>query len=222
METTSVFFFWLLAGLFVVFAGLRAAGVSAERIGRDAALVLAAVLDCMPVPHRLSAFMQRYRKAVAVVGVVAAIFFAPSLVAAILLVAILAAVRQVATILLVAILADVKQPGDAGASDPAADAGTISGVLVDHGKAPYMNDNNNSPSYYVELMRGDQTKVVWGVGLAGAIDRAGANWGDTISLKHIGRRATMVPQARPEDGTRPVWKRAMRNSWDVVIQRSGA
>ncbi len=205
MEATSVFFTGLLVGLAFVFTVLRIAGVSAERIGWGTAQLLLAV----PLLRRPIAFMQHHRKAVTVVGVIAAIVFVPSL---------------TVVALLVAIFFLIKLLGDAvgTASGDAVDAGGISGVLVDHGQAPYLNDTGNSRSYYVELMRGDQAKVVWSVDLAGAIGKAGANRGDTIALKHTGRRATMVPVAKPETGNRPAWKRAMRNSWDVVVLKPGA
>ncbi len=223
METTSVFFTGLLVGLAFVFTVLRITGVSAQRIGWGAGQLLLAVLGCAPVLRWPIAFIQQHHKALAVVGGIAAIVFVPSLTIAALLVAIFFLIKLLGDAVGVASGSAANVGEIVGlVSGSAANAGGISGALVDHGEAPYLHKADNSPSYYVELMRGDQTKVVWSVDLAGAISKAGATRGDTISLKHTGRRETMVPVARPEAGTRPVWKRAMRNSWDVVIISSGA
>ncbi len=223
METTSVFFAGLLVGLAFVFTALRITGVSAQRIGWGAGQLLLAVLGCAPVLRWPIAFMQQHHKALAVVGGIAAIVFVPSLTIATLLVAIFFLIKLLGDAVVITSGSATNVGEVVGrVSRSAANAGLISGVLVDHGEAPYLNNPDNSQSYYVELMRGRKAKVVWGVGLADAIGKAGANQGDTISLKHTGRRETMVPVARPEAGTRPVWKRAMRNSWDVVIISSGA
>ncbi len=82
-----------------------------------------------------------------------------------------------------------------------------SGVLVDHGVAPYENDPSNRDSYFVTLSykEGEQ-RTIWGVDLERAMAKADAEIGDRIALEHTGSEKVRLP-----DG-----KTAERHSWEVV------
>ncbi len=67
-----LFFAVLIAGMAVVFVGLRAVGVSSERIGRGVARILR-----VPGLRGVAAFSRRHRKTVGIVGTVLAVGLAP-------------------------------------------------------------------------------------------------------------------------------------------------
>ncbi len=86
-------------------------------------------------------------------------------------------------------------------------ANRASGVLVDHGVAPYENDPNNRDSYFVTLaFREGEERTIWGVDLARAMKEAQSEIGDRIALEHKGAQTVTLP-----DGTT-----AERNAWAVV------
>lgn len=92
-------------------------------------------------------------------------------------------------------------------------ANRASGVLVDHGKAPFENDPNNRNSYFVTLsFREGEQRTIWGVDLARAMAKADPRIGDRIALEHKGSETVQLP-----DG-----KTAERNSWEVVPIRDVA
>ncbi|MBW9116387.1 Ti-type conjugative transfer relaxase TraA [Rhizobium cauense] len=81
------------------------------------------------------------------------------------------------------------------------------GVLIAHGEAPYEHKPGNRGSYYVTLGYSDgQTRTVWGVDLARAMDESKAEIGDRIGLKHVGSQRVTLPDGTEVD----------RNSWKVV------
>ncbi len=104
-----LFFALLIAGLAVAFVGLRAAGVSSERIGRVAAQ-FARVLEKIPGLRYLANFFRRHRKAVGIVGTVLAIGLAPfALAGAVLVVVSVAAIYAYGYL---AQFADVEEESD--------------------------------------------------------------------------------------------------------------
>lgn len=73
-------------------------------------------------------------------------------------------------------------------------AGLI-GKLGRHGKAPYLHDVENEPSYFVSIEGARGEKTVWGVDLERAIKQSGARLGEIISL-----------ESKPVDGSkRKAW-----------------
>lgn len=88
------------------------------------------------------------------------------------------------------------------------------GEIVDHGKAPYRFDKKNDDSYYVILNTRAGEQVIWGKGLAEAMQQRRA--GEQIVLKNIGKRDVTV-QERVRDAlgqvvaTRP--KESQLNAW---------
>jgi hypothetical protein len=92
------------------------------------------------------------------------------------------------------------------------------GQLVNHGPAPYKNDEKNSQSYFVTLRTEAGDKTVWGVDLERAVSEAGAKPGDKISIENQGRQQVTV-QAPVHDAKGDVVgfeeKLVHRNQWDV-------
>lgn len=88
------------------------------------------------------------------------------------------------------------------------------GEVVDHGKAPYKFDKENDESYYVTLKTRTGEQVIWGKGLAEAME--GRKVGEQIVLQNIGKRDVTV-QERVKDeqgqvvGVRP--KESQLNAW---------
>lgn len=88
------------------------------------------------------------------------------------------------------------------------------GEIVDHGRAPYQFDKNNDDSYYVTLQTRAGEQVIWGKGLAEAVQERSA--GEQVVLQNIGKRDVTV-QERVRDaqghvvGTRP--KESQLNAW---------
>nr|WP_317623844.1 LPD7 domain-containing protein [Acidovorax sp. SUPP3334]BDH38353.1 hypothetical protein AVHM3334_23140 [Acidovorax sp. SUPP3334] len=88
------------------------------------------------------------------------------------------------------------------------------GEVVEHGSAPYKFDKENDDSYYVTLKTRSGEQVIWGKGLAEAMESRTV--GEQIVLQHIGKRDVTV-QERMRDaagkvvGTRP--KESQLNAW---------
>ncbi|WP_193087536.1 LPD7 domain-containing protein [Advenella sp. FME57] len=94
-----------------------------------------------------------------------------------------------------------------------------SGVLLEHGVAPYLQDKKNKPSYFVTLRHGETERTIWGVGLPVAIEESGAKVGDEIMLKNRGREPVEVDQpVYGDDGETVIGHEKVqthRNAWEV-------
>ncbi|MCL4068173.1 relaxase domain-containing protein [Pseudomonas sp. GX19020] len=82
----------------------------------------------------------------------------------------------------------------------------IQGTLSAHGTAPYRHQEGKKDSYFVTLQTQGGEKTFWGVGLAGAMERAGAAIGDSLTLKVVTSDPVKV---RDGEG----WKEVSRNAW---------
>ncbi len=88
------------------------------------------------------------------------------------------------------------------------------GEIVDHGRAPYQFNKDNDESYFVTLKTRAGEQVIWGKGLAEAVQERSA--GEQVVLQNIGKRDVTV-QERLRDGqghvvgTRP--KESQLNAW---------
>lgn len=124
------------------------------------------------------------------------------------------------------------RPSRGDASDSRADgrlrdrpADPLAGTLVDYGSAPYQNQPENSPSYFVSL-RGESGKVttLWGLDLERAIDDAKAEIGDQVQLGRSGKQRVQVQKPiRDQQGKiiDQVLSETERNTWSVsVLSRS--
>lgn len=93
------------------------------------------------------------------------------------------------------------------------------GELVEHGKAPYQNDPKEKENYFVNL-RDDkgEIKTIWGVDLERAIQESGAQPGEKVSLKFMGKQQVEVMVNERDEkgnviGQHPELKD--RNTWNV-------
>ncbi|RZT91065.1 putative DNA primase/helicase [Advenella incenata] len=96
-----------------------------------------------------------------------------------------------------------------------------SGILVNHGAAPYLHDDKNKPSYFVTLSQGETERTIWGVGLPAAIKESEAKIGDDITLKNLGREPVEVDQpVYGDDGKTVIGHETVlthRNAWEVTV-----
>lgn len=88
------------------------------------------------------------------------------------------------------------------------------GEIVEHGRAPYQFDKDNDDSYYVTLKTRAGEQVIWGKGLAEAMQERSA--GEKIVLQNIGKRdVTVIERVRDAQGqvigSRP--KESQLNTW---------
>lgn len=66
-------------------------------------------------------------------------------------------------------------------------------VLLEHGAAPYKNDKDNAPSYFVSYSDPDgATQTVWGKDLERAVRESGVKPGDPLTLENLGSRPVTV------------------------------
>lgn len=92
------------------------------------------------------------------------------------------------------------------------------GEIVDHGRAPYKFDKENDESYYVTLRTRAGDQVIWGKGLAEAMQERSV--GEQVVLQNIGKRDVTV-QERMRDaqgqvvGSRP--KESQLNAWKAEL-----
>ncbi|MCR5943925.1 hypothetical protein FG152_24440 [Ochrobactrum sp. XJ1] len=88
----------------------------------------------------------------------------------------------------------------------------LEGKIVDYGHAPYRNQKKGSDSFYITLATerfGERT--LWGVGLKSVLESSGAEAGDTINIKHAGKRAVTVPTNDGQTIT------THRNDWRIAF-----
>lgn len=89
------------------------------------------------------------------------------------------------------------------------------GEVIDHGHAPYKHDEKNDPSYFVVLKTPAGEQVVWGKGLAEAMQDQKV--GNEIVLQNIGKKAVTVNEkvrdaqgnvvaVRPKESQLNAWK----------------
>jgi len=104
------------------------------------------------------------------------------------------------------------------------DPDRMAGILINHGEAPYLNDEKNKDSYFVTLGQGDTERTIWGVGLHTAIEESQAKAGDHISLKNLGQVPVEVKQPVYSDDGKTVigheYVQAHRNAWAIGVSEN--
>lgn len=71
---------------------------------------------------------------------------------------------------------------------------TASGIINEHGSAPYNHIKENTKSYYVKLEQPNgEIKTVWGKGLEPAINESNIKIGENVTLTKIGENDVTVP-----------------------------
>ena len=95
----------------------------------------------------------------------------------------------------------------------------VVGTIVEHGKARYGHDEKAEQSYVVKVATAKGEKEVWGVDLARAMERSGANIGDAVALiQRAHERVTVPSPVKNEAGEVVGMARqpAKRNTWEVL------
>jgi len=99
--------------------------------------------------------------------------------------------------------------------------------LLEHGAAPYKNQDGAAQSYFARLrLPGGKETEVWGVDIARALEDAGVEVGDMVNLRRDGQKAVTIKQ-RDEDGNvkeiqthRNAWKAEKAGEHEQRLDRS--
>ncbi|MES2206783.1 MAG: LPD7 domain-containing protein [Pseudomonadota bacterium] len=93
------------------------------------------------------------------------------------------------------------------------------GVLVDHGKAPYNFDLNETKSYFVKYRTENQTeKIQWGTDLERAINESQAQKGQKISLERQEKQPVTPQNTQDKNGNMLEQEaRLFRTVWQVNV-----
>ncbi|HYQ91210.1 MAG TPA: LPD7 domain-containing protein [Candidatus Competibacteraceae bacterium] len=95
---------------------------------------------------------------------------------------------------------------------------SVTGILREHGPAPYQQDEKNDKSYFIKLETPKGEQTLWGVDLERALRESGAQPGDQISVKNQGRQAVTVrvKERDPSGQVVGISERVThRNAWQV-------
>lgn len=119
-------------------------------------------------------------------------------------------------------------PARDGPAKPAAKAAPdqdrgLTGKLIEVGVAPYKQrpDAEDSPFIKLKPERG-RVQTLWGVGLPGALEKAGVQIGETVTVRRTGVEQVLkaVRETDRETGAVQVQRRTVpRNQWEVVAER---
>ena len=93
------------------------------------------------------------------------------------------------------------------------------GVLIDHGRAPYPNANDGRTTAYVTLETTMGMRTEWGEDLPRAIQAAGVQRGDSITLRMVGRESVAVGVPTKDASGQVVGSETRmveRNQWEVT------
>lgn len=99
----------------------------------------------------------------------------------------------------------------------------LSGILLEHGAAPFEFNKDNNTNYYVKYR--DQLgneRITWGLDLKRAIEESEAKIGDRVTLENQGRKAVEVDQKVKDDEGKVVGTKRItthRNSWNIEVAR---
>jgi hypothetical protein len=120
--------------------------------------------------------------------------------------------------------ASVRMPADAGEvsrrRSDSRDGALLTGRLLEHGAAPYLNDARRARSYYVRLTTPDGERTVWGVDLERALKESLSRpqIGDRVGLRAVRREPVTVREPERDAAGRVVGARergAERTRWRV-------
>lgn len=83
----------------------------------------------------------------------------------------------------------------------------VTGTLVERGRSPYLDRPGNKEQPFVTLDVGGKLEKVWGAKLGDALDKSGAQPGDTVSVRRMEREnVTIKDRGQPREVTRNVWQ----------------
>lgn len=112
----------------------------------------------------------------------------------------------------------VNRPDSASPSETAAVALPQPGAyrLLDHGSAPYQFNKDEAKSYFVKMLNHNgEEKTVWGVDLERALTESGADKGDLIDLKNLGKETVNVKIV--DENGQETWKPTYRNTFAIEV-----
>ncbi len=116
-----------------------------------------------------------------------------------------------------------ERPRD-GEAAPASERRTgLEGKLVEVGEAPYQNRPGLKASPFIKVQRTDgEVEQVWGVGLPKALERSGAQVGDTVQVRRAGTEPVTVKVEERDADTGRLVRRTRevdRTRWEIEAQR---
>lgn len=97
-------------------------------------------------------------------------------------------------------------------SNPKAAMQGIEGTILNFGSAAYKHQEKGSDSFYVTLQTRFGERTIWGVGLASVLVMSGAERGDTIRIRHEGKKPVEVQTRDGETIT------THRNDWRIEYE----
>ncbi len=110
----------------------------------------------------------------------------------------------------------------AGKAAPDQDRG-LTGKLIEVGAAPYKHRPDAEDSPFIKLKpETGRVQTLWGVGLPGALEKAGVQIGETVTVRRTGVEQVLkaVRETDRETGKVQVERRTVpRNQWEVVADR---
>ena len=110
----------------------------------------------------------------------------------------------------------------AAKSAPDQDRG-LTGKLIEVGAAPYKHRPDAEDSPFIKLKpTSGRVQTLWGVGLPGALAKAGVQIGDNVTVRRTGVEQVVkaVRETDRETGVVQVQRRTVpRNQWEVVAER---
>lgn len=110
----------------------------------------------------------------------------------------------------------------AAKSAPDQDRG-LTGKLIEVGVAPYKNRPDAEDSPFIKLKpETGRVQTLWGVGLPGALEKAGVQIGETVTVRRTGVENVQktVRETDRDTGEVHIERRTVpRNQWEIVAQR---
>ncbi|HBT4721714.1 TPA: hypothetical protein MB317_003732 [Klebsiella quasipneumoniae subsp. similipneumoniae] len=113
-------------------------------------------------------------------------------------------------------------PGTAEENLPAAvPRGQYTGVLTQHGAAPYQHRENASASYYVTLETNKGLETIWGVELEKAVKEFNCRTGQVVNLNYKGKEQILIRVKEQDASGQEVIreKQVHRNNWEMKPTR---
>lgn len=113
-------------------------------------------------------------------------------------------------------------PGTAEENLPAAvPRGQYTGVLTQHGAAPYQHKENASASYYVTLETNKGLETIWGVELEKAVKEFNCRTGQMVNLNYKGKEQILIRVKEQDASGQEVIreKQVHRNNWEMKPTR---
>ena len=102
----------------------------------------------------------------------------------------------------------------------------LTGVLVEHGPAPFQHQQGNARSYFVSLRdKAGEEATYWGLDLERAVGESGARVGDRVQLARLGKKRVQVREPIRNDAGFVIdyeTKETERSAWSVAVRERGS